>query len=71
MKVKVVLQPGSFALNYRAITVIFTLPTYKWKFFPHEECSDVTQRVGNTGHEGYWSYYVDNEMQSVRNLTLV
>lgn len=56
MKMKVVLQPGTFALNYRAITLIFTLQTYKWKFFPHEEYSYITQQVGNKGREGYWPY---------------
>lgn len=45
-------QPGSFALNYRAIAVIFTLAIYKWKFFPREEYSHVTQQVGNGGCEG-------------------
>lgn len=49
-------QPGAFALNYRAITVIFTLGIYKWKFFPREEYSHVTQQVGNRGCEGNWLY---------------
>lgn len=45
-------QPGCSALNYRAITVIFTLGIYKWKFFSREEYSHVTQQVGNRGCEG-------------------